>query len=164
MNIVYSNEDIRGIVPAPSIFLAGPTPRSEEHGSWRPEAVELFEKHGFDGTLFVPEWSTGEAMIDYLAQVEWEDKFLTSCTAIMFWVPRKLPEFPAFTTNVEFGRFVGVRPCVYGRPPDSEKNRYLDWLYTKKTQWLPHETLDETVRSAIALAGPRKVHDEVVHG
>jgi hypothetical protein len=38
---------------------------------------------------------------------------------------------PAITTNVEFGRYVGSGKCMYGRPDDSEKNRYLDWLYKK---------------------------------
>ena len=36
---------------------------------------------------------------------------------------------PAFTTNVEFGRYITSSKFLYGRPPDSVKNRYLDWMY-----------------------------------
>ena len=33
----------------------------------------------------------------------WERIALTDATVILFWVPRKLPDMAAFTTNVEFG-------------------------------------------------------------
>ena len=39
-----------------SIFLAGPTPRSKEVKSWRPEAIRLLKEKGFDGVVFVPEF------------------------------------------------------------------------------------------------------------
>jgi hypothetical protein len=163
MEVVYSTGPQPKRTEKPSIFLAGPTPRRKEDVSWRDRAVELFREYGFRGALFVPEahTKTEQVTFDYDKQVDWEDKHLNSCSCIMFWVPRSLPNFPAFTTNVEFGRFVGTRPCVYGRPSASEKNRYLDWLYTKKTSWIPHESLEETVKSAIALAGPQYLYNDL---
>ena len=40
---------------ANGVFLAGPTPRDDKTKSWRIEAIELFKKYGFGGTLFIPE-------------------------------------------------------------------------------------------------------------
>ena len=42
---------------------------------------------------------------------------------------------PAFTTNVEFGYYLCKNPrkVYYGRPDDSEKNKYLDWLFELET-------------------------------
>jgi len=56
---------------------------------------------------------------------------------------------PAFTTNVEFGRYVGRKDCIYGRPADAPKNRYLDWLYTKMTKKQPATTIEETLKQAL---------------
>lgn len=114
-----------------SIFLAGPTPRSRDVKSWRPEAISILEKIGYKGQVFTPERLVKSEKIDYIDQVEWENFGTENCNIIFFWIPRKLPEMPAFTTNVEFGRYVGSGKCLYGRPDDSEKNRYLDWLYKK---------------------------------
>ncbi len=38
-----------------SIFLAGPTPRNKEVKSWRGEALEILQRLGFDGVVYVPE-------------------------------------------------------------------------------------------------------------
>lgn len=59
----------------------------------------------------------------------WEREALTEATTIIFWIPRQLTDMPAFTTNVEFGYWLHSNKVVYGRPDNSEKNRYLDWLY-----------------------------------
>jgi hypothetical protein len=137
----------------PSIFLAGPTSR-DDTPSWRPGAVNLLREAAFDGTVFVPERSNGLSHVEYLAQVEWEWTHLHAATVILFWVPRRLDVWPALTTNVEFGRYVSVVPdkCVYGRPPESEKNRYLDWLYQKLTGRPPESTLQATVNLSVAKA------------
>lgn len=57
----------------------------------------------------------------------------------MFWIPRSLPNMPAFTTNVEYGYWISKNSekVIYGRPDDSEKNRYLDWLYKTETGKMP---------------------------
>ena len=77
---------------------------------------------------------------------------LTKCSVIAFWVPRDLKTMPSFTTNVEFGRFVGRRPTVYGRPPFRPKNDYLDWYYEKMTGLKPLNILEKTMRAAVDMA------------
>lgn len=152
--VFYSNGVCPDEVPRTSIFLAGPTPRRRDHTSWRPEAISFFDGWSAEATLYMPEWDTGEAMSDYDAQIRWEWRHLDLCSVIMFWVPRKLPEFPGFTTNVEFGTYLAKRPdrVIYGRPPDSDKNRYLDELYREATGMTPCDSLEETCRCALVKA------------
>jgi hypothetical protein len=150
MKAVFSDHE--PIFDGPSIFLAGPTPRSAEVVSWRQEALRIAERLGFSGTLLLPERQDWAQAFDYDHQVEWEHTCLEAATVIMFWVPRDLVTLPGFTTNVEFGRYVGSGRCVYGRPAGAAKNRYLDWLYHKLTGATPQTTLDSTVRTAVARA------------
>jgi len=97
----YSEKEV--IKGRKSIFLAGPTPRSKETVSWRPEAIEILNKLDFDGIVYIPEYGINVGDIDNDKQFAWELEALEEATTIVFWVPRKLPEMPAFTTNVEFG-------------------------------------------------------------
>jgi hypothetical protein len=73
----------------------------------------------------------------------------------VFWVPRDLVTFPGFTTNVEFGRYVGSGRCIYGRPPGSPQTKYLDWLYRKLTGGQPEESLRGTLLAALDFLGRR---------
>jgi hypothetical protein len=134
----------------PSIFLAGPTPRDDRVASWRPGALTLLAGLGFGGAVLVPERTDWQARFDYLDQVEWEYEGLERAAVIAFWVPRDLTALPGLTTNVEFGRYVASGRTVYGRPDESPKNRYLDWLYHKLTGLEPCRTLEETLRAAVA--------------
>lgn len=59
----------------------------------------------------------------------WERIGLTNASVIAFWIPRHLPNMPAFTTNVEFGYWLHTGKVVYDRSNDAEKIKYLDWLY-----------------------------------
>jgi hypothetical protein len=154
MQVVYVDGEQPAIISHPSIFLAGPTPRSSKDRSWRPEALDLINARGFDGHVFVPERSDWQSNFAYDDQVEWEWRNLHAVTVVMFWVPRVLPAFPAFTTNVEFGLYLARRPTsvIYGRPDMSEKNRYLDWLYKKITTTEPLNDLPRTVATAIERA------------
>lgn len=132
MKVIYSNFPIHENDYLNSIFLAGPTPRSPDVKSWRPEALSILSKLKFKGNVFVPEWDKFENKINYLDQVEWEWNALHNAKAIVFWIPRNLKDMPAFTTNVEFGRYTALRTdIIYGRPDQSCKNEYLDWLYAK---------------------------------
>ena len=154
MNIVHSDQEIEGIsLITPSVFLAGPTPRDRVTKSWRPDAIKLFSETPYAGeiTIFIPERKSKEFKVDYTDQVEWERKGLRLATIILFWVPRKLDTMPAFTTNVEFGYYIACRPeaVLYGRPDNSEKNRYLDWLYTLETKKEPIKTLEDLVKVTI---------------
>jgi hypothetical protein len=87
--------------------------------------------------------------------VEWEFAALERADVLLFWVPRDTESLPGFTTNVEFGRYVGSGRMVYGRPEGRPHNRYLDWLFEKLTGRSPQSTLIDTVRVALQLAQTR---------
>jgi hypothetical protein len=133
MNVIYSNHTLPpASCPDYSIFLAGPTPRDKTQVvSWRPKAIQILEKLDFQGKVYVPERSDGSPRPSYEHQFEWELNALMMAGVIAFWVPRSLPYMPAFTTNVEFGKFVGTKPAVYGRPSEAPHCRYLDQLFKK---------------------------------
>lgn len=152
MKVNYSNEPVFIDEKLPSIFLAGPTPRSTSVKSWRDEAVDILKKMGFYGIIYVPEQSFNDLDFDYTKQVLWERQAMEAADTIVFWIPRSL-ELPGFTTNVEFGFWIGKHPekVVYGRPQYSEKNRYLDFLYKEIIGDVPYETLEATLVGATFL-------------
>jgi hypothetical protein len=150
MRVLYSDQE--PIFEPPSIFLAGPTPRAAQTVSWRREALQILQKAGFPGAVLIPERHDWVSSFDYIDQVEWEFACLEAATVIAFWIPRDPVSLPGFTTNVEFGRYVSSKRCVYGRPDSAPKNRYLDWLYHKFTSEAPYGTLEETLRAAIVRA------------
>lgn len=128
----FSNEKVK--LNKKSIFLAGPTLRNSKfQNSWRKEAVDILEKLNFDGTVYIPEFSEKIAF-DYMNQVEWERQALINADIIIFYIPRKLPELPGFTTNVEFGMYLAKKPesVLLCCPEGSQKNEYLKWLYQKE--------------------------------
>src|SRR5208282_4945660 len=104
MELVYALEDLPKSITK-SIFLAGPTPRSEDGNPWRQEAIKLLEEADFDGVVYVPEPRSGKWHKEYGKQVEWEELCLNQADCIVFWVPRDLKTMPAFTTNIEWGRW-----------------------------------------------------------
>jgi 8-oxo-dGTP pyrophosphatase MutT (NUDIX family) len=132
-----------------ALFLAGPTPRSPDVPSWRPEALALLADAGFLGAVFVPETASGERFPDYDDQVEWERQGLNFADRILFWVPRELERMPALTTNVEFGRWCTSGKVVLGYPLAAPKNKYLKWLASVEGVPVYH-TLRETVAAALA--------------
>jgi diadenosine tetraphosphate (Ap4A) HIT family hydrolase len=149
INVVWAREPIPD---GPSIFLAGPTPRSE-HVAWRNTAILRLERlWAGPGTLNVltPESRDGKRAAEYHDQVEWEAAALDSATAIVFWIPRDLETLPGFTTNVEFGLYARSDRAVLGAPPNCpnpERNRYLVW--TAHRFGMPvFETLTETLTAA----------------
>ena len=148
MKVNYSDQEV--IIAKKSIFLAGPTPRDEAIHSWRPFAIKLLREIGFDGVVYVPEYSTGEILHNYDSQITWEWDALDVAGAILFWVPRKLDNMPAFTTNVEFGLFVKEDRTFYGRPDNAELIRYLDNLYKRhhKDRHIPSD-LHSLCRSCV---------------
>ena len=139
-----------------SVFLAGPTPRSEDVPSWRPEAIDLFEESINGITVFVPEpnWEKNITFADlnlkYADQIiEWEHKAIAMSDVILMWVPREMKTMPAFTTNVEFGLYVREGRLFYGRPDGAPKTRYLDYCYEKFTGRKTESTLDALVKSIV---------------
>jgi len=131
-----------------SVFLAGPTPRDRALKSWRPMAVEMLTFGGTFKKCFIPERKDWKVGFDYIDQVEWELEALEKCSVILFWVPRDIKTMPAFTTNVEFGMFVRDSRSVYGRPPNAENCRYLDYVYKKFRGLRPAVNLQILVSSA----------------
>lgn len=147
MRVIYVHET-PSEVPSKSIFLAGPSPRGQDHYNWRPEALKILENIGFDGVVFVPLPRDGQWAPNFDAQVEWELTYLEESSIIVFWVPRKLDTLPAFTTNVEFGMYVKSGKIILGFPEGAPKMRYL--AYIGKKNGVPvYHTLVETLRVAV---------------
>jgi len=127
-----------------SIYLAGPTPRDKYTKSWRPDALYILWGNKYDGVVIVPEMNESfryseDRIPDNI--YDWENYYMTQCNVIAFWVPRELKTMPAFTTNIEFGRFCGHSRSLYGRPDGAPKTAYLDWLYMKLRNKKPHSNL-----------------------
>ena len=156
MQIVYAIEDPKNLEDLPSIFLAGPTPRSEDVPSWRPTALEILENLGFDGIVFVPENRDGKWQQTYMEQVDWEERCLTDADIIVFWIPRDLETMPGFTTNAEWGTWYRSGKCVLGYPPGAPKMKYLDY-YAKKEQIPVRHDLVNTLDQAMILLGYEEV-------
>ncbi len=153
MKVVYAREDIPQ-EKGPSIFLAGPTPRSNNPvPSWRPEALKEIESLGFEGIVFVPEDEDCTFKGSYNNQTNWEKEALHLSTIILFWVPRNIESMPAFTTNVEFGYWAAKdsSKIVYGRPDGAPKTKYLDWLLLSENQdSMIFNSLSMTATAAVA--------------
>jgi hypothetical protein len=143
MRVVYALEPLRQ-----SIFLAGPTPRSPEVESWRPEALKKLAELNFTGEVLIPEASDWSAHDSYDTQVHWEWEALKQASVIVFWVPREIATMPAFTTNVEFGDWVKSGKVIFGAPADAPKMNYLRML-AKKYNVPCFDTLDETLQAAV---------------
>jgi len=151
MKIVYATEDFP-VSYTKSIFLAGPTPRSSEVKSWRPEALRLLEGNGYDGVVFVPEPRDGNWALSYDQQVDWEDAALNQADCILFWVPRDLKTMPAFTTNHEHGEWFKSGKVVLGAPVNAPKMPYLQ--HKAFQQFEPQaSTLENTVKAALEMIG-----------
>lgn len=156
MKTVWAKQPIPTDIP--SIFLAGPTPRSGDVKSWRPEAIQTFRNLGFTGAILAPEpegalgeGGTGTWCHTYMDQVEWEDEALNQATVILFWVPRDLEKMPAFTTNIEWGTWHRSGKVVLGAPEEAPKMKYMRY-YADKLSIPSHFSLEDTCRSAICLA------------
>ena len=163
MIINYSDQEI--ITGKKSIFLAGPTPRKEDVKSWRIDACKFLEENGFDGIVYVPEYSTGKPLTDYDiqeddSQVMWERKTLLNSTLVVFWIPRDLNNMPAFTTNVEFGYWLHTGKAIYGRPDSAKGNGYLDWLYKLDTGNNPYNNMEDLLLEVIRKTNELGINDK----
>lgn len=147
MEVVYAGEEAPSVYKK-SVFLVGPTPRSQDVESWRPTMLKCLEIAGYDGVVFIPERRSGVFNCLYEDQVEWEKKHLQMADLILAWIPRNLKTMPAFTTNVEFGTYIDSGKMIYGRPHRSEKNGYLDWLYADRGLGQIHDNMISLAREA----------------
>lgn len=155
MKIVYTGESFPNEVEK-SIFLAGPTPRTSEVASWRvPDALAILERLGYDGHVFAPEDPPGsEKNSDFDAHYykPWETEGLNRADLIVFWVPRELKTMPAFTTNVEWGRWAPSGKVLFGAPPDAPRNDYLR-LETEEFSVPQFSTLERMLAYAVERLG-----------
>ncbi len=151
MQIVYVREEIPESFDK-AIFLAGPTPRSADVKSWRPEALRILEDGGYNGIVFVPEGRDEKREGDYISQVDWEERCLNMADCILFWVPREIKTMPALTTNIEWGAWCDSGKAVFGAPPDAVKVSYQK-LYADKFQVPAAATLKDTIDNAVKMVG-----------
>lgn len=151
MKVLYSDEpNFDGI--GKSVFLAGPTPRSPDVPSWRPDAIEILKQNDYSGTVLIPEHSTFYSQFSYDNQIAWERVGLTFATSIVFWVPRNMQNMLALTTNIEFGYYIAKTPekCFYGRPDRAPHTGYLDWLFLNETKdKVIHNSLESVLLDAV---------------
>ena len=149
MQVVYARQD-HANAARPALFLAGPTPRSPEVPSWRPDALRLLDELLFPGTVFIPEAAgTGGLSTSYEDQVRWEWACLERADAIAFWVPRELKTLPGFITNIEFGLYCRSGKVLLGYPSGAPKMRYLHLLAGAWNIPVFHD-LSDLLRSAVA--------------
>jgi hypothetical protein len=162
MQVVYARETLPESW-SKSLFLAGPTPRSKDIQSWRPEALRLLKTLGYDGVVFVPEdrGMNGCAITpeNYEPQIRWEHEALRHSDMIVFWVPRDFTldaqgemKFPGFTTNIEWGEQFDSGRVALGYPKETPKMGY----FRTKAQWhrvpIAH-SLEATISEALAKIG-----------
>ncbi len=90
----------------------------------------------------------------------WEREALHNANVIVFWVPRNMKTMPALTTNTEYGYWIvrNVDKVIYGRPDNSEKNKYLDWLFETELGVKPLNDLTEVLNKAVEMSNVKQ-HD-----
>ncbi len=164
MQLVFSDQPLP-LAHTRSVFLAGPSPRSPEIPDWRPQALEVLQRAGFDGTVLIPipearfSGSGGnEPGWSYTGQVEWEAKARARADVIVFWVPRVLDTsradlgMPGFTTNFEMGEDLTTAKVLYGRPGGAAKTAYLDQK-AREYGLQVHDSLESVLGEALAVLG-----------
>lgn len=147
MQIIYAQQPIPKKLGL-SIFLAGPTPREKHVKSWRPEAIKILKKLKFTGAVFVPEEEGRTFKKNYDNQIEWEWRGLRVATCIVFWVPRELKDMPAFTTNIEWGKWYESGKVVLGFPDNTPKIAYLKYCADRNNIPVSND-LTKTLKSAL---------------
>lgn len=152
----YSRTSDTFLTPIKSVFIAGPTPRShirlpngDPVPSWRPQLIRELGRAGFNGDVYIPEYSTGMSCSGYHDQVDWEYEHLAKASVVAFWIPRDLKLLPGFTTNTEFGYWINHQSILYGRPENTPKTRYLDWMYRKVTNKEPVDSMQKLALSIV---------------
>lgn len=143
-----------------TIFLLGPTPRSNDVESWRDEMLSELEKQGFDGHVFIPELRSGTFNDQFSQpQIDWEIDACHRADLLLFWIPRELKFMPAFTTNVEFGYWIQSGKCLLGYPPSAEKVRYLKSL-GEKHNTAAYENIADIAKESVRRLGEGALRTE----
>jgi len=162
MNIMRYESSIEDVinVAGPVVFLAGPTVRGNQIHltSWRFEAIEIFQKLEFTGTLILPEFSNRfESDKGRRDLPIWEHNGLERADCIMFWIPRTR-ECWGLNTNSEHHLWTWRKPTkvVYGRPEGAFRTEYNDvmWEHLLAEHGLTspiYNKLEDTIKAAIKL-------------
>lgn len=165
MQLIFSNNSV---IPNGGIFLAGPTRRDSNYeSSWRKIAVNFFEKNDYNGIIYIPEYEPDKTFVstneNIIKQTNWEWEALDKASVIMFWIPRDLDDMPAFTTNIEFGRYTALSPnkVVLGYPDDARKMRYIELLYYKMCNKKSHDNLEDTIKEAIKIYNDNNLYIKI---
>ena len=119
-------------------FLAGPSVRKDQPHlkSWRPDAVNIFRKYGFDGNIIIPEFSGPiESATHNFGLPLWEFEGLKRSDVILFWIPRT-EEMIGLTTNYELGYWTAMdrNKVVYGRPDSAYRMSYCDTMWVEDSK------------------------------
>ena len=156
--VLENNEEIS----KEAIYLAGPTYRSDTQlstnwptDSWRDDALAILEGRGFEGVVYIPEFRDRikPNLWTYSRGIDWEMNSMAKSSVILFWIPRKLYDLPAFTTNIEFGEWMESGKIVVGAPDSAVKNEYLKARCSRlNIEW--YTTLDECVTAAMQKSKP----------
>lgn len=151
MKIIYTQSSLE--IEGKSIFLAGPTPRDTNVQGWREKFLARFKEEGFTGTILVPEFKDLKDFtrdFAYDAQIEWEHEAMEIADIILFWIPRVLPDMPAFTTNTEYGYWLAKEPSKIrmGIPRISVKCDYIRYT-AKKANILVHKIPTSLIKKTI---------------
>jgi 8-oxo-dGTP pyrophosphatase MutT (NUDIX family) len=160
VQVVYAQEPFPEQVTS-SIMLCGPTPRSLSVPSWRPLALALLDRAGYQGTVFLPE-PRGGTWSDYTAQIEWESEAMNRADCILFWIPRDLtqdengyPRMGALTTNDEWGTWKTSGKVVLGTPPPTKGMHVAYQRFYAERYHVPlFNSLDLTVQEAVCRVTP----------
>lgn len=161
MKEVYAKEVFPTTVSR-SVFLAGPTPRSDSVNSWRDNAIGILSRLGFSDkydTAYIPEPRYGWNGV-YYDQIEWEEEALNRADCIVFWVPRDIVgKMPAFTTNDEWGYWKDSGKVVFGAPDNAEKVRYQKY-YANKYGVPVTDTLEDTLKESLKMIGNPSIRND----
>jgi 8-oxo-dGTP pyrophosphatase MutT (NUDIX family) len=129
MQIIYTGQPFPETF-SKAIFLAGPSPRSKVEDSWRPQMLDYLEEAGYDGVVFVPEYSPEEQYNDevsYESVAAWEKTGMDLADVIIFWVDRDLKRHRyGLTTNLEYGERVKSGKTILGWDAKCDKFRALE--------------------------------------
>lgn len=146
MQCVYANQSYP-ITFFKSLYLAGPTPRDTNVPSWRPNALDILERLGYDGVVFIPEFQDAQRNSDYDQQMDWELGAMRRSDVIFFWIPATPDTLPANTTRVELGLQIHSGKVILGIPQGAYRTRYLERLASQHNI-VVHRTLEDTLNAA----------------
>lgn len=137
-----------------SIFLAGPSPRSNDVSSWRPKALEILRQRHYDDVVYIPEFRNGvHPPPDYKNAPPWEHEMMDGSDVVLFWIPRDIETMPGFTTNVEFGMLANSGKVILGSPKSAHKMGYLKFM-ANKFHIPQFEILEEVIGKTLEMIGP----------